>query len=151
MEGTNKCIKRMQACNSHSSFTRRMSSSTDIHMNICSFALPHHSFDVDQGLDRTRHNRDALCVSGGFLRCNDGQDTVGVNLEGQLDPALAFGGAGDAGEEQLAKQMVVLSHRLLALVYFEEYHCLVVDDSHVDSRFLDGDGRVSCHDAHESA
>mmetsp|Transcript_33495 Transcript_33495/g.52722 ORF Transcript_33495/g.52722 Transcript_33495/m.52722 type:complete len:287 (-) Transcript_33495:1332-2192(-) len=54
------------------------------------------------------------------------QDTIGVDLKGDLNLGDTAGGRGDASQLKLAEHVVVLGHGTLALVHLNEHSGLVV-------------------------
>jgi len=106
--------------------------------------LLHHALDLIRGQaallggdgDLLRLAR--ALVHGGHL-----QDAVGVHLEGHLDLGHAAGGGRDAGQLELAQQVVVLGHGALALEHLDEHGGLVVLVRGEGVGLLGGDDRVA--------
>ena len=73
----------------------------------------------------------------------DLHDTVGVNLEGDLDLRNTAGSRGDAGKLELAEKVVVLGHRALTLEDLDEDGGLVVGGGREDLGLLGGDDSVA--------
>merc|ERR1712196_699543 len=64
-------------------------------------------------------NDDRLALAGSLVDGRDGQDTVGVNLESDLDLGLPPGGRRNVGQVKLAELVVVLGHRSFTLEYLD--------------------------------
>ena len=62
---------------------------------------------------------DLVLASGRLLGGGHVEDTVGVNVEGHLDLGHATGCGGDAGQLELAEEVVVLGHGTFSLVDLE--------------------------------
>mmetsp|Transcript_25199 Transcript_25199/g.64904 ORF Transcript_25199/g.64904 Transcript_25199/m.64904 type:complete len:582 (+) Transcript_25199:201-1946(+) len=71
------------------------------------------------------------------------QDTVGINVECNIDLGHATGRGRDASELELAQQVVVPRARALALVHLDEHAGLVVGVGGEDLLLLGGDGSVA--------
>jgi hypothetical protein len=84
------------------------------------------------------HRPCGLFVGGG-----DVKDTVGVNVEGDLDLRDTAGSRGDAGEFEFAEEVVVLRARTLTLVHLDKHTGLVVGVGGEGLRLLRGDSGVA--------
>jgi hypothetical protein len=96
---------------------------------------------------------DALGLTGRLVGGRDLHDTVGVNLEGDLDLGLTSRRGGDVGQVELAEHVVVLGHGTFTFVDLDLDGGLVVDSGGEDLRLLGGDDGVSGtakHDQHSS-
>merc|ERR1719506_1670076 len=71
-------------------------------------------------------NRDLLRRARAFVLGADVEDTVRVDLEGNLNLRLAARRRGDARRVELAQLVVVLRHRTLTLVHLDSHGRLVV-------------------------
>merc|ERR1719198_465850 len=69
---------------------------------------------------------DLVLLSGGLVLRRHVEDTVGVNVEAHGDLGHAAGGRGDAGELELAQQVVVAGAGALTLVHLDKHTGLVV-------------------------
>ena len=86
---------------------------------------------------------DLVFTSGGLLTGRDVQDTVGIDVEGDLDLWHAAGCGWDAGQLELSEQIVVLGHGTLSLVDLDQYTGLVVGVGGEGLSGLGGDGGVT--------
>jgi len=69
---------------------------------------------------------DLLSLSSGLVTSADVKDTVGVNVEGDLDLRGSTRRGRDALQVELAEQVVVLCHLTLALVDLDQHTWLVI-------------------------
>ena len=65
-------------------------------------------------------------LSGCLVGGGDIQDTVGINVEGNLDPRDTTGSRGDTGQLELSEKAAVLGAGTLTLVNLDKYTGLVV-------------------------
>ena len=72
------------------------------------------------------------------------QDTVDVDLEGDLNLWHTSGCWWDSREVEFSEQMVIFSHWSLSLEYLDCYGGLVISGSGEDLRFLCWDHSVTC-------
>ncbi|GMR52836.1 hypothetical protein PMAYCL1PPCAC_23031, partial [Pristionchus mayeri] len=86
---------------------------------------------------------DLVLLSSGLVLGRDVEDTVGINVEGDLDLGHSTGRGRDARELELAEQVVVLGHGTLSLVHLDEYPGLVVSVGGEGLGGLGGDGGVA--------
>jgi hypothetical protein len=84
------------------------------------------------------HRPCGLFVGGG-----DVKDTVGVNVEGDLDLRDTAGSRGDAGEFEFAEEVVVLRARTLTPVHLDKHTGLVVGVGGEGLGLLRGDSGVA--------
>jgi len=70
---------------------------------------------------------DGLLLTSSLVVSADVEDTVGIDLEGDLDLGLAARGRRDAGHVELAEIVVVLGHRAFAFEDLDTDDGLVVD------------------------
>ncbi|EPE03760.1 nad-specific glutamate dehydrogenase [Ophiostoma piceae UAMH 11346] len=82
-------------------------------------------------------------LAGTLLHGGDVHDTVGVQVEGDLDLGHTARGGGDAGKLELAQQVVVLGALALTLVDLDQDTGLVVREGGEDLGLLGGDGGVA--------
>ncbi|GKT78696.1 NAD-specific glutamate dehydrogenase [Colletotrichum tofieldiae] len=82
-------------------------------------------------------------LAGTLLDGGDVHDTVGIEIEGDLNLGNTAGGGGDAGQLELAEQVVVLGALALTLVDLDEDTGLVVGEGGEDLGLLGGDGGVA--------
>ncbi|OAY83273.1 NAD-specific glutamate dehydrogenase [Ananas comosus] len=95
---------------------------------------------------------DLVLVARGLVLGGDVEDAVGVDVEADVDLRHAPGGRGDAGELELAEEVVVLGPGPLALVDLDEDAGLVVGVGGEDLLLLGGDGGVpGDEDGHDAA
>ena len=94
---------------------------------------------------------DLLVLAGSLVHGRDVQDTVGIQIEGDLDLRGAAGSWGDALKVELAEQVAVLGHGALTLEDLNQDTGLVVSEGGEGLALLGGDGGVtgdkSGHDA----
>jgi hypothetical protein len=91
-------------------------------------------------------------LSGTLLKSRDVDDTVGVDVEGDLDLRDTTGRRWDAGKLELSEQVVVLRARTLALVDLDKHTRLVVAEGGEDLGLLGGDGGVALDESsHDTA
>ena len=95
---------------------------------------------------------DLVLLAGALVHSRDVQDTVSVNIEGDLDLGYAPGCGRDARQLKLAEQVVVLGHGSLALKHLDEHTWLVVRVRGEGLRLLGGHGGVPLDEGgHDSA
>jgi hypothetical protein len=82
-------------------------------------------------------------LSGTLLKGRDVDDTVGVDVKGNLDLGNTTGRRWDTGELELSEQVVVLCASTLTLVDLDQHTGLVVAESGEDFGLLGGDGGVA--------
>ena len=68
---------------------------------------------------------DAVRLAGGLVGGGDVEDTVGVDVEGDLDLRNTTGSRGDAGELELAEEVVVLRPRMSTLLGVRQHICFL--------------------------
>ena len=85
---------------------------------------------------------DLLLVSGSLILGGDNHDTVGVNLEGNLDLWNASWCWWDAGNVELSKKMVIFGHGSLSFVDLDGDGVLVVGSGGEDLALLGGNDGV---------
>ena len=94
---------------------------------------------------------DLVLFSSGLVTGRDVEDTVGIDVEGDLDLGDTSWGWGDLGEVELAEDVVVLGHGSFTFKDLDEDTGLVVGVGGEGLRLLGGDGGVSLdqrgHDA----
>ncbi len=76
-------------------------------------------------------------------------DTVGVDVEGDLNLRNTLGRGGDAGELEVAEQLVVANKLTLALVDLDVDGGLAIGGGREDLRLLGGDGGVAVDQTRE--
>ena len=86
---------------------------------------------------------DLVRLSSALLNSRDVQDTVGIDVEGDLNLRNTAGSRRDAGKLELAQQVVVLRARTLALKDLDQHARLVVRKGGEDLRLLGGNGSVA--------
>ncbi|KUI67228.1 NAD-specific glutamate dehydrogenase [Cytospora mali] len=86
---------------------------------------------------------DLVGLAGTLLKGGDVHDTVGINIEGDLDLRNTTGCGGNAGKLELAEQVVVLGALTLTLVDLDEDTRLVVGEGREDLGLLGGNGGVA--------
>eukprot|EP01084_Bolivina_argentea_P109176 195133_1 len=82
-------------------------------------------------------------LAAALLLSGDVEDTVGVDVEGDLDLGGTAGGGGDAGEVEVAEEVVGGGHLALALVDVDLDAGLLVLSGGEDLGLLGGDGGVA--------
>lgn len=94
---------------------------------------------------------DLVLFASGLVTGRDVEDTVGIDVEGDLDLGDTSWGWGDLGEIELAEDVVVLGHGSFTFEDLDEDTGLVVGVGGEGLGLLGGDGGVSldqgCHDA----
>ena len=87
-------------------------------------------------------DRDLVLLAGGLVLGGDVEDAVGVDVEGDRDLGHAAWSRRDAGELELAEEVVVLGPRALTLVHLDQDARLVVRVGGEDLLLLGRDGGV---------
>jgi hypothetical protein len=78
-------------------------------------------------------------------------DTVGINVEGNLDLGYTSWCRWDTGEIELSKQFIVNNHLSLSLEDTDGDHCLIVSSGGIDSGLFGWDGGISFnHSGHNT-
>ena len=90
---------------------------------------------------------DLVELSGGLVTRAYVQDAIGVDVKGDLDLRHAPGRGRDAGQVELAEEVVVLGHGALALVHLDGDGGLVVAVGGEGLGLLGGDGGVPLDEA----
>jgi hypothetical protein len=94
---------------------------------------------------------DLVRLSGTLLESGDVHDTVGINIEGDLDLRNTTGRRWDTSELELSEQVVVLCAGTLTLVDLDKNTRLVVREGGEDLGLLGGDGGVALDESsHDS-
>merc|ERR1712159_723505 len=97
---------------------------------------------------------DLLGLTSALVFGTDVQDTVGIDLKGNLDLWLSAGSRRDSSKFELAQQVVVLGHGTLTFEDLDVHSWLVVLVSGKDLRLLGWDDSVTanklCHDTTNS-
>lgn len=86
---------------------------------------------------------DLVLLSSGLVLSGDVEDTVGIDIEGNLDLGDTTGGGGDSGELELSEQVVVAGHGTLSFVDLDEHTGLVVGVGGEHLGLLAGNGAVT--------
>lgn len=106
--------------------------------------LSKHTLDILLGETALVVGDDNLVgLAGALLDGGDVHDTVGINIEGDLNLGNTTGGRGDTGKLELAEQVVVLGALTLTLVDLDQDTGLVVREGREDLGLLGGDGGVA--------
>jgi hypothetical protein len=87
---------------------------------------------------------DLVRLAGGLVGSGDVENTVGVDVEGNLDLRNTTGRGGDARELELSEEVVVLGAGTLTLEDLDEDTGLVVGVGGEGLGLLGGDGGVAC-------
>ena len=87
-----------------------------------------------------------LGSTGGLIASGDVEDTVGIDLESNLDLGGTTGCGGDALEVELSEQVIVSGHLTLTFVNLDEDNWLVVSAGGESLLLLGGNGSVSGDD-----
>jgi len=82
-------------------------------------------------------------LASALLESRHVHDAVGIKIEGDLNLGHATGSGRDAGELELAEQVVVLGALALTLVDLDEHTGLVVGEGREDLGLLGGNGGVA--------
>lgn len=86
---------------------------------------------------------DGLGLASSLVVGGNLEDTVGIELEGDLNLRDTTGGGGDVGELELAEEVVVLGHRTLTLEDLDQDDGLVVGSSREDLALAGRDRSVA--------
>ena len=86
---------------------------------------------------------DLLGLAGSLVHGVDVEDTVGINVEGDLNLGSTAGSGGDAGKIEFTKEMVVLGHSTLTFEDLDKDTGLVVSVGGEGLGLLGGDGGVA--------
>ena len=100
---------------------------------------------VDVGVRETTAGADGdlLRLAGGLVLGGDVHDTVGIDVEGDLDLRDTTGSHRDSGKVEVAKLLVILGELTLTLKNGDSDLGLVVGGGGEDLTLLGGNGRVS--------
>ena len=100
---------------------------------------------VDVGVRETTAGTDSdlLRLAGGLVLGGHVHDTVGIDVEGDLDLRNTTGSHGDSCKVEVAKLLVILSKFTLTLKNGDSDLGLVVGGSRENLTLLGGNGRVS--------
>jgi len=82
-------------------------------------------------------------LSGALLESRDVDDTVGIDIKGNLDLRDTARSGGNAGKLELAEEVVVLGALALTLVDLDKHTRLVVGEGREDLGLLGGNGGVA--------
>ena len=97
-------------------------------------------------------NADVVGATASRVLGGDGQDAVGVDVEGDVDLRYTTGRWGDVTEFEAAEQMVILGHRALTLVHLNGDGRLIVGVGSECLRLLAGYASVALDDVgHDAA
>merc|ERR1712151_1260957 len=88
-------------------------------------------------------NRDLLTFTSTLVLCSHIQNTVGIDLESNLNLRLSTGGRRDSPKFEFAKEVVVLSHWSLTFENLNVYRWLVILIRGEDLRLFCWDNSVS--------
>eukprot|EP01084_Bolivina_argentea_P287220 492796_1 len=110
-----------------------------------------HLLDVGLGETTVGGDGDVLLLAGSLVLGHDGADTVGVDVEGDLNLGNTAGSRGDADQVEVAHELVVGGHLALALEDLDANLGLVVSGGGVHLGLLGGDGGVLGDHAGEDA
>jgi hypothetical protein len=124
-------------------------------LSLVLLSLSQHALDLLLGETALVVGDDNLVgLSGTLLEGRDVDDTVGVDVEGDLDLGNTTGRRRDTGELELSEQVVVLCASTLTLVDLDQHTRLVVAEGGEDFGLLGGDSGValdeSSHDTTSS-
>lgn len=86
---------------------------------------------------------DGLRLASALVAGADPQDTVGIEVEGDLNLGDATRSRGNTGQLELAQQVVVLGHGALSLVDLDQHGGLVVGRRREDLGLASGDNSVT--------
>ena len=95
---------------------------------------------------------DLLSLAGGLVASGHVKDTIGIDVEGDLDLGGAARRRGNAIKVEFTESMVILSHLTLTLVDLDEDTRLVVSVGGEGLRLLGGDASVTGNEhSHDTA
>jgi hypothetical protein len=113
-------------------------------LSLVLLGLSQHALDLLLGETALVVGDDNLVgLSGTLLEGGDVDDTVGVNIEGDLDLGNTTRSRWDTGKLELSEQVVVLGASTLTLVDLDKHTGLVVAEGGEDLGLLGGDGGVA--------
>ena len=95
------------------------------------------------GIKHTVGDSDLVGLSGALLDSGDVEDTVGIDIEGDLDLRNTTRRRGDTGKLELSEQVVVLRAGTLTLEDLNQHTRLVVGEGREDLGLLGGDSGVA--------
>jgi hypothetical protein len=113
--------------------------------------LINHAVNVGIGETTGRTDSDVLGLTGGFVLGGDVHDTVGINVESNLNLGVSSGSHGDTGEIEITELLVVLGELTLSLENRDSDLGLVIGSGGENLRFLGGNGRVSVDESGEDS
>jgi len=116
-----------------------------------SFSFLNHAVDIVVGKTAAGANCDLLLLTSRFILGTDVHDTIGINVESDLDLRDATGSHGDSLEVEIAKLLVVLGELALTLEDGDADLGLVVGGGREDLSLLGGNGRVSVDESGEDS
>ena len=113
--------------------------------------LLHHAVDVGVGETTAGADRDLLLLAGRLVLGGDVHDTVGIDVESDLDLGHTTRSHGDALKIEIAELLVVLGELALTLENGDADLSLVISGSGESLALLGGNGRVSVDQSGEDA
>lgn len=114
-----------------------------------SLGLLDHGFDLLVGKTGRSGDGDGLILVGGLVLGGDVYDTVGVNVEGDLNLRDTLGGRGDTDELEVSEHLVVTDELTFSLEDLDLDSGLTVSGGREGLRLLGGDGGVSVDETSE--
>ena len=95
-------------------------------LSLVSLSLVAHTLDLLLGQTRRRLDADLLLLARTLILSRYVQDTVSVDVEGNLDLRNTTRSCGDTVQVEATNRLVVACHRALTLAYVDLYRGLVV-------------------------
>ena len=116
-----------------------------------SFRFLHHAVDIHIGETTAGSNRDLLGFAGRFIFSANVHNTVGIDVEGDLDLGDTAGSHWDSLQVKVTELLVVLGELALTLENGDADLSLVISGSGESLALLGGNGRVSVDQSGEDA
>jgi len=113
--------------------------------------LINHAVNIGIGETTGRTDSDVLGLTSGLILGRDVHDTVGINVESNLNLGVSSGSHGDTGKIEITELLVVLGELTLSLENRDSDLGLVISSGGENLRFLGGNGRVSVDESGEDS
>jgi len=113
--------------------------------------LINHAVNIGVGETTGRTDSNILGLASGFVLGRDVHDTIGINVEGNLNLGVSSGGHGDTSKVEVTELLVVLGELTLSLENGDSDLSLVISSSGENLRFLGRNSRVSVDESGEDS